>query len=188
MKSVSEVIKTRRTVHSFSTEQVADELIREGLQHSLFAPNHKMTKPWKFIQVKGQVRSGLADVAIRLKSKKEPFSEIQKEAVRKKYLTEGSIVFFLSQRSTDSVRDRENYATLACAIQNFSLFMWNHECGTKWSTGSIIRDPKVFELLKVSSEEYEIVGLLWVGYPTQMPPVQDRGDLENYFSVIGSRL
>lgn len=187
MISIAEIIKSRRTVHSYEHLEVPDDILNEGLALSLWAPNHKMTRPWKFIRVVGDARQDLAEIAVALKAKKDQLTEIKKTAIANKFLHEGSLIFFAQTLAGDPTKEQEDYATLACAIQNFSLFMWHRGLGTKWSSGGIIRDSKVYQLLELDSSTCRLVGMVWAGKPKQIPTAQARGDLSDYFKTIGNQ-
>ena len=45
---VQRVIQTRRTVRSFTPDAVDDSDISELIEAAVWAPNHRMTEPWRF--------------------------------------------------------------------------------------------------------------------------------------------
>ena len=78
-------------------------------------------------------------------------------------------------RSDDELRQREDYASCCCAIQNLMLYLWKAGVGSKWTTGPITRDSRFFEIIGVDEEEAFVVGMLWFGYP-KITPTQSRQD------------
>lgn len=182
---VSDIIRNRRTVHSLQKEEVPFDILNQGLEHSLWAPNHRMTKPWCFLYLKTKARKQLAEIAIDLKKQKSEVTEVATSAMRTKYTEEGSLIVFAQKLNSDPDIAKEDYASVACSIQNFSLFMWEQGFGTKWSTGQIIRDKKTYKLLGLNPSEYEIVGLIWAGrFDAKTLRVQERGSLSEYFRII----
>ena len=83
-----------------------------------------------------------------------------------------SLVVVSQCRSKDAHQSREDYAAVACAIQNFCLYLHSHGVGTKWSTGSLIRHPKAYEIMEINPQAEEIVGFLWCGYASKTPSVR----------------
>ena len=49
--SIEEVIKTRRTVHIYEPSELDETLLDAFLEAGHFAPNHKLTWPWRFTVV-----------------------------------------------------------------------------------------------------------------------------------------
>jgi nitroreductase len=73
------------------------------------------------------------------------------------------------ENSDDPIRAREDYAACCCAIQNFSLYLWSEGIGVKWTTGAVIRTPEFYDLIWVDPECETVVGLIWYGYPAEVP-------------------
>ena len=44
--------------------------------------------------------------------------------------------------------------------------------GTKWSTGALTRLAEIYKILGIDESKETIVGLLWVGEPSQTPKCQ----------------
>ena len=75
----------------------------------------------------------------------------------------------------DDFRRREDYAACACAIQNLMLSLWSEGVTSKWTTGSITRDPMTYEHLGLTPPgeegheegDQKILGFIWIGYPRE---------------------
>ena len=175
----------RCTVHDYSSEPVKPAAIRRAIQCALAAPNHKLTEPWRFVQVGPATRQQLAEVAVREKARKvlrskgevleTELHEVLREDVitrtRDKVLTPAVLLAVLRQRvSADDLAAfdftaREDYAAVACAIQNLSLSLHEDGLGSKWSTGSVTSCQETYSLFGIDPSVQEIVGFLWVGVP-----------------------
>ena len=84
----------------------------------------------------------------------------------------------VSQRlSGPAAQQREDYAAVACAIQNIQLAAWAEGIGMQWSSGKIIALPQTYEVLNIPAGEEEIVGLLFFGYPASIPAAPARKPL-----------
>ena len=47
--TISDVMKSRRTIHSFkATPLPPEEIIIAAIEHATWAPNHHLTEPWQF--------------------------------------------------------------------------------------------------------------------------------------------
>ena len=73
------------------------------------------------------------------------------------------------ENSDDPIRAREDYAACCCAIHNFSLYLWSEGIGVKWTTGAVTRESQFYDLIWVDPAVETVVGLLWYGYPAEIP-------------------
>ncbi|RSL31127.1 nitroreductase [Salibacterium salarium] len=173
----------RRTIYSFKQEEVNSTIIDRALDCAIMAPNHKMTEPWHFYAVKGETKEKLAQRKKELKWEGflDQDSERAKRAGESAYMyivnLPWVIVVTTHRYSVDPVREKEDYAATCCAVQNFQLAAWAEGVGTKWSTGQLVKDQKVRDILGVGEEE-EIVAVLYLGYPEDVPEQKKRNRTE----------
>ena len=162
---VQDVIRQRRTVHNYQKSDISLEDLQEGLEAALQAPNHRFTFPWRFTIVGEQTRQKLADLAAALKAarKGERGEPREQKRARDKILNPAALVVFFCRISEDPFTAKEDYASVACAIQNFTLVMTEKGYGSKWSSGKITRDPEMYRLLGVDPQSWESCGFIWVG-------------------------
>ena len=172
--SVLDTIRNRRSIYEFTSELVPREVIARVLETAVWAPNHKLTEPWRFLVVTGKTKEALADIycGIQRQKTKSDDTEILKKATEKgfaKIMSKPVIIGVVCKKDPDAFRAREEYAATCCAIHNIALAAWEEGIGMQWSTGGLIRDPQTLALLKIDSREEEIVGFLYTGYPAQVP-------------------
>jgi nitroreductase len=171
LQHLAERMRSRRTVKQFLHQPVSRRLVLDAIEVARWAPNHHLTEPWHFYL--------LGDAAIR------DSVELIREVVTER--KGGKIGDFKAQdaakrpgwmvvtcrRSDDELAEREDYAAVACAIQNLSLYLSEAGVASKWSTGAITRDKRFYELLGIRRKREFIVGLIWYGYP-KITPTQQR--------------
>lgn len=163
-----EALMSRRTIQDFKTHPLPDGILERGLEAALRAPNHKLTNPWRFTHVGDASRKVFVDLAAEAKFGVDP-TDRQREMVAKK-LERAPVFLVVSQViDVDPFRRREDYAAVACAIQNLSLALWAEGVGAKWSTGPATRDPRTYELLGIDPAVEEIVGVVMIGYAAAVP-------------------
>ena len=177
---LTQIICSRRTVHSYKPEKVSDETVKKAFELALWAPNHKLTFPWHFYSVGERARGRLADLQAELKAAKKGLSETEKKAAREVVLNPSHLVMLGLRRDSDPHRMHEDYATLACSVQIASLYLWDQGVGTKWSTGGFTSHPRTYEILGVSAEEVQLEGALMIGVPLVVPPVHLRPPVEKF--------
>ncbi len=181
--NVLELIKNRRTIQSFSGDPVSPEILRNAIDAAIWAPNHKLTKPWLFVEVKPETRKKLADEQVALKQKKAaaPISVVEREAMIKKFLEPATLIIAAIKKSGSTSQLEEDYAAMACAIQNLSLYLWSEGVGTKWGTGALLASSITYEILGLKPEEFKLCGLVWVGKARVTPPKPPRPNIEEIF-------
>ena len=151
---IFEAILSRRTIKDFKPDPVPGDVLDHALSAGLWAQNHRLTQPWRFIVIGPETHRALA---------------VLSGDAGKKILSKPCIVAVTSRLSADSQQRIEDYAATCCAIQNIQLAAWSAGLGMQWSTGKLIRSPGTLALLKIDPGEEEIVGLLYFGYPASIP-------------------
>ena len=173
--SVLETIAERRSIFDFQPTAVPRERIERALQAAVWAPNHKLTEPWRFIVVGPACKRRLGDVYARIKQEDVPvdiapeaMSEIGRKAI-KKLMSKPTVVAVTCTVSGDPFLDREDYAATCCAIQNIMLAAWEDGIGMQWSTSGLIADEEALSVLGVDPEREQVVGLLYAGFAERVP-------------------
>ncbi len=179
--AIEDIIMARRTIHNYVPAEISKEIVANALAMALHAPNHKLTFPWSFVVCGPATRRALVGVSVDLSmAKGQDSPEKARRSAEEKMLHPATMVAFcLKKTPSDPAREREDYAALACAVQNFSLYLWEQGFGTKWSTGQVTRDPRSYQILGVDPSTHEICGFVWVGIadgepmPRKRPKVED---------------
>jgi nitroreductase len=181
---LAQLIVSRRTVHNYKTDKIADDLVIKALELSLWAPNHKLTYPWIYTWAGAGARARLADLSAELKATKKPLSETEKRAARANVTNPSHLIMLGLGRSEDAGRQHENYATLACSVQIAMQFLWNQGIGTKWSTGGWSTHARTYEILGLSPDEVSLEGALMIGVPLIVPAATKRPPLEKFLRKV----
>ena len=172
---VLEAIRTRRTTKAFLPEPVPRELIEQVLDAAVWAPNHRLTEPWRFVVVQGAALQTLADLRRRmtveyLQSRQPPpdAAQIAREgetAYAKALAAPVTVAVAIAQHADAAIRE-EDYAAAAAAIQNMLLAAHALGLAAFWSTNNLVHYPPALDLLGVPAGE-RVVGLVQIGYPAQ---------------------
>ncbi len=175
--SIESVIQERRTIHEFLNDPIPDpEIIFNALKLAQQAPNHHLTEPWHFYLVGEETQQAICDLSYQLFEAK--FDNATAEKKLKRWQSIPGWLIVTCDKSDDELRKQEDYAAVACAIQNFSLYLWSHKIGCKWSTGDVIRDPRFYELAWLDPEQEYVVGIIWYGYAKEIPQTK-RANLDS---------
>ena len=180
-EATANLLRSRRTIHLFRPDPPARELVDEAIALACWAPNHRLTEPWRFCWVGPETWQAIAELNAQLVSEKR--GKDAAAAKLKRWLAVPGVVLVTCIRSEDPVRDEEDYAATACAVHNMALFLWSHGVGTKWSSGSVTRHPMFYRLFDIDPTIERVVGLIWYGYPDKVPATQ-RKPLEAVYRAV----
>ena len=173
LQHLAERMRSRRTVKMFLQQPVSKRLVREAIEVARWAPNHHLTEPWHFYLLGEEAIKKSVELTriVVTERKGEKIGDFKAEDAAKR---PGWMVV-TCRKSDDELTQQEDYASVACAIQNLTLYLSEAGVATKWSTGPITRDPRFYELLGVDEADEFIVGLIWYGYPKITPTQQRKG-------------
>ena len=171
-RSINEVIRDRRTVHSFRLDAAPVELIHEAIEAARWAPNHHHTEPWRFYHLGPESIAMVVELNAALVTAAK--GEAAGDAKRQRWSQIPGWLVVTSQRSDDLIRTQEDFAATCCAVQNLSLVLWSHGVGVKWTTGEVTRHDDFYRGLQIDAEKETVIGLLWYGYPEAVPTQKRR--------------
>ena len=164
-----ELIRSRRSIGKFTDAPVSLELVQDLLQTAVYAPNHRLTEPWRFVVIAGAAREKYA--AIR-RDMVLDFMRDQGEAERKqaaegtfqKFVNVPVYLLVIMRRHDNPEIDEEDFAACCCLIQNFLLLAWDHGLGTTWKTFK--NDPRLRSFVGLKANE-RVVGVVHIGYSAE---------------------
>ena len=176
--SVVEAIRTRRTVREYTDAPIARDQLSTWLEAACWAPNHRLTEPWRFIvlehggakraEIAEKVRDYSFDNSTELP---EPKRSDLADASRDEVLDAPGFVYTYSLVGDDEVTRKENFAAVACAVQNLSLAAHADGFAVGWSTGRTTQLEGIASLIG-ADESWEMVGVLFMGQPERVPRAQ----------------
>lgn len=180
---VEKAIIGRRTIKAFKTDPVDVEEIIELLNIAKWAPNHKLTEPWRFQLYAGEGKETFVQSYVNSQPKVD--GEIA-EKVQRKASYFKDIPLHLVVIMPEDPRQRrwdEDYGAVSTMIQNFQLAAWEQGIGMIWRTNDWMYDPVFREGIGVKPGE-KIVATLMIGYPKHIPSAQPRTDIRKLLTII----
>src|SRR5688572_6507859 len=161
LDDLAQLIRARRTIDAFRPEPPPEGALRAAIETAVWAPNHKLTQPWRFHLLGPETVSKVIELnaSLVVASKGERAAEEK----RRRWREVPGWFSVTCPRSSDPVRSEEDYAACCCAVQNLALLLWSQGLGMKWTTGEVTRRQEFCELLGVSVETSRVVGLFWYG-------------------------
>jgi nitroreductase len=166
---VEAAIRSRRTHKQFGPEPIDETVVRELLDLGRFAPNHKLTQPWRFRLLGPETRKRLNEAVG------------EKEAM--KLGRAPTLVLATAALSGDPLTDEEDLHATACAVYAVLLGATARGLASYWRTPAALREPAVRNLLGLADTE-RIVGLIHLGPRASDPPVKERRPLDDVLRVL----
>lgn len=180
--AVAETIRQRRTIKQFLPRSVPRAVLQELIELAVWAPNHRLTEPWRFYVLDGAARDRLGEIAAQITVNKLVASGVERDVAARKgeeaaatWRSVPVLLYVTSLRDENPEIDEENYGAVCCAIQNLTLAAHAAGIGTSWSSGAVAAAPALHELVGAGANE-RMVGLIRVGYmdPAVAPPKSRR--------------
>ncbi len=171
--TVLDLIKSRRSVPKMRPDPVPREVLDQMLEAAVWAPNHRMTEPWRFYVLTGEGKRRFAEIRRRFRAATFPNPEAPEatKALDRLYqdtmATPALIVATVHQAADEEVREEDVAATFI-AMQNMMLVAAELGVGTYMRTGVLLRDSDLRALLGVEDNR-RVLAVIYVGYPAETP-------------------
>src|SRR5918996_3331816 len=167
--SVYQGLYGRRMAWKFKDEPVPREAVQRMLDVAVWAPNHRLTEPWRFFVLeKGTAaRQRAADLAYQFAVQRNN-DPIRAERARQAVLGPPVVIYVYCVPGPNEEVTRENYAAVCCAVQNISLAGVAEGLSVTWETGGPTRHPGLRETLG-ADPDWTLVTMLSIGVPAEMP-------------------
>ena len=177
-----EAIRTRRTVREMKPDPVPPKAIERILDAAVWAPNHKLTEPWRFAVLGPETRLALAKAMLAYRAERLPQPVVPEalEPFRKKiwgrFVDIGAAIAVSCARDgfDDEHRKRDDLFSVGIAIQHMQLAAWAEEIGACWVNGLVTKLPGVDRILGVDERGEMLVGVVSLGYPAAPPELVSR--------------
>lgn len=184
--STLELIKSRRSLYPAQMDEdkrIPDEDIWKLLDLANYAPNHKLTEPWRFVVFSGEQISTFYDRLFQITSQWFSVDEMRKKngkfEERKQKVSHVLAIVMKGNEEGKVPIQEEEYAT-ACAVQNIMLGMKPLNIIGYWGTGKAAYSQEMHEFLDLGPND-KCMGWLQLGVPKILPPDASRrqaGDIK----------
>ncbi|MFF2753278.1 nitroreductase [Psychrobacillus sp. NPDC058041] len=182
--TVRDAIVQRRSIKQFNGQPVERETLLAILEDGIWAPNHQLRQPWRFVIACGKEQVELYDVLKEFAIPKwKELSEDDLEKQMKKYTAPGGYVFVIVPEDARQKERLEDYAAASMLVQNVQLLAWDRGIGSCWKTPGFLDNPKFREALGIKPGE-RIISMLQVGYFDEMPKPKPRKSVEELITIF----
>ncbi|MFS0787829.1 nitroreductase [Shouchella sp. 1P09AA] len=180
---IDTIIKERRSIKKFKSDALSTEDIIELLEVAKWAPNHKLTEPWRFLLFADEGKETF--IQAYLKSQMGADQSVPEKAQKKAtYFRQIPIhlVVVMPEHPRQKTWD-EDYGAVSAMIQNFQLAAWARGIGMIWRTNDWIYDPVFREAIGVKDGE-KIIGTLMIGYADFIPEAKERTSIKDKLTIV----
>lgn len=176
--SIADVIRTRRTIRHFNQDELTEAVILDLLDVAVWAPNHGLREPWRFIGItEPKAKEKLADWIVESLSQ---FKRVKwlpskiKHMYKEKIKQIPAVLFVVVKLEKNSLKRDEDFAATSALIQNLQLYGWERGVGMIWSIDEMLCGNQTFcRNLGIRSDE-RIAGMLYMGYFDTIPKPKKR--------------
>jgi len=168
--NLKDLIINRVSNLKFTDRPVDLEHIMDLLDVAVYAPNHKMREPWRFVMVQGEGKDSF------IKRYINTFDEsirIEQNNTISKVFSAPLVVVVLMPKTGQLRDDLEDLQANAAMIQNFLLLLTESGLSSFWKTPQYIESKSFRSTLNVLEHEI-VVGLLMIGYSEFVIPPKKR--------------
>ncbi len=149
---VDEAIRSRRTHKAFGLEPVPRSQLEELFELARWAPNHRLTNPWRF-----RVLGPRALARLKQAAGSEAASKLDRAP---------TLISVTTIDSGDPVRSQEDLCATACATYAMLLAAHGRGLAGYWRTPEVLQSPRGLAALQIPPEE-RFVALVHLGRPRQ---------------------
>jgi len=179
--NAKQLILERRTVRQYTDQPVPEELVLELLDIAVYAPNHKLREPWRFVLAIDEGRERYIAELLQLLERSGKFdgkTPEQRKALECQFTAVPVYLTVLCQTIGTEAQQTEDLLATAALIQNLQLLAADIGLGVCWKTGKHWYTEE-YEQLVGASETERVVGVLQLGWPEVVPPVKKRKSARN---------
>jgi len=176
-------IRTRRSIGKVRPERPPRAAIAAILEAATWAPNHRLTEPWRFVVLAGAARHrfGAAMAAVQAQGRPAPVDDAAAAEARaadaktaaKALRAPVVIAVAVEPVAGPKVVAIEEVAAGAAAIQNMLLAAHALGLAAIWRTGGPSYDPAIKRFFGLAPDVH-LLGFVYVGYPDGAPPERAR--------------
>ncbi|MFJ9206785.1 nitroreductase [Bacillus velezensis] len=184
-ESLAHTIRNRRSIRSFKPETVPSEVILDMLETAVYAPNHRLTEPWRFIYAASEAgKAKLADSYVSFFKKiKDDFNEEKERNMRKNLSAVPGFLLVVLKEDENEFTRNDDFAALSGMIQNLQLLAHENGIGMVLKSGRIMYDKQVHQDFGLADNE-RFAAIIQTGYPDEQPKAKVRTPAKSLFTEL----
>jgi len=192
VSEVNRLMEERRSVFpkNYTGAKVDDQIVKQMLQNANWAPNHKLTEPWRFMVFTGEGLKRLAEFQAQcykeVTTAKGSFAEDKYQGLLVKPMESSHIISVGMKRDEKkSIPEIEEIGAVFCAVENMYLTATAYGIGCYLSTGGITFFEEAKPFFDLGKED-KLLGFLHIGMPRDPSPAGRRKPIEEKVKWINA--
>ncbi|OLP64220.1 hypothetical protein BACPU_27000 [Bacillus pumilus] len=173
--TVRDAVRYRRSIRKFKATAVTIEQLEPLLEDAVYAPNHKLTEPWRFLYATtDEAKEAFIKRFITFFKRNNPEAKEEKINQYRDYFSQvPALLFVVLKENENPVVRNDDFAAVSALIQNFQLLAWDQGIGMVWKSGRILYDQDFQQDMGLKENE-RFAAILHIGYPEEVPEVKSR--------------
>ncbi len=175
---LNRLVSSRRTNLRIDRDRPVDpETITHLVRLATWAPNHRLTEPWRFAVVQGKARATLGTLTAAYQFECGMTDEAKLEKTRGKYLRAPVVLLVASASASNAtaITRQEDRDAVASGVQNILLAATAVGLASYWGTGAVCDAPSVRDFGGFDESD-PIVAAIYLGWPIGDVPVPSRNE------------
>lgn len=183
LSEITAIIRDRRSIYpeQFSKRKIHREQIELMLNNAIWAPSHGLTQPWRFVVLQDNALVQLSEVLGNAYLSETP-KELQNDKkliklINRPKLANAVIALIVDREKDTKISEADDFAAVACAVQNMHLTATAQGIGGFWSSTNMVKTQQFRKFISLT-EQQVCIGLFYLGYPEIEWPKGQRKPLE----------
>lgn len=183
LSEITAIIRDRRSIYpeQFSKRKIHREQIELLLNNAIWAPSHGLTQPWRFVVLQDNALLQLSEVLGNAYLSETP-KELQNDKkliklINRPKLATAVIALIVDREKDTKISEADDFAAVACAVQNMHLTATAQGIGGFWSSTNMVKTQQFREFVSLTEQQI-CIGLFYLGYPEIEWPKGQRKPIE----------
>lgn len=159
-----QLLQSRRTVNEFLSTPIDTDVVRRAVACAICAPNRHQSEPWRFIHLGKETVAAAAKLQAKLH---EHDDRPQAETLAQRWTSIPGwlVVTYPKSAAGNTWQQREDFKSVACAMENFMLSLWSEGIGSKLlNDGEVPRTDEFAALCGINVATEKLAGVIWYGF------------------------
>lgn len=169
-------IAGRRTIKAYTGQAVPRETVAALVEAACWAPNHRLTQPWRFSAID---RDGIARLVAFVQTPPVCTAVYPRKlpSICQRLAACGALVQVTCLLAGSEEQRRDDRDATAAAVQNLLLAAHAAGLGSFWSTSPLLSHREVLRWFGSDPAVEVHVATIWLGYSAENPVVPPRKPL-----------
>lgn len=176
----NKVLYERKTIRTYSSKEVSNEIILEIIKAAQIAPSAKNRQPWRFYILNNEQKNHICHLMYEWDKKNKNEKTSVKGSANQMTQSNKVIMIFspiYKSKNKNIYYKKTDYLSLGAAIENMSLKCVELGLGSCWCADTLYLDEEINQYLNIKG--YEQISALLIGYPKKIPQTAKRFNLND---------